>query len=102
VLANLLSNARIHTPAGTTVTASVATRQAGADVRIHDDGPGIPEAEQRRVFERFARGDSGRARTSGSTGLGLAIVTAVVEAHGGAVTLESEPGSTTFSVVLPR
>ena len=66
-----------------------------------DDGPGIPEEFQSTLFERFARGDSSRARTTGSTGLGLAIVQAVVEAHGGAVAVSSVPGETTFSVSLP-
>ena len=66
------------------------------------DGPGIAAELQEHVFERFARGDISRSRHAGSTGLGLAIVHAVVTAHGGTVTVSSEPGSTTFVVRLPQ
>ncbi|MEV0607315.1 ATP-binding protein [Polymorphospora rubra] len=102
VLANLLANARTHTPAGTTVTVSLAADPAGgALVTVADDGPGIPAELQPEVFERFARGDTSRSRAAGSTGLGLAIVAAVVEAHAGQVTVESRPGRTVFTVRLP-
>lgn len=102
VLANLLTNARVHTPAGTTVTTSVTTRSDGAAVlSVIDDGPGIPEALQPEVFERFARGDSSRSRRGGSTGLGLAIVAAVVKAHRGTIDLHSAPGDTRFVITLP-
>lgn len=102
VLMNLLTNARVHTPAGTTVTTSVTVADSGAVVlTVADDGPGIPEALQPEVFERFARGDSSRSRRGGSTGLGLAIVAAVVRAHGGRLELHSVPGDTRFVVVLP-
>jgi two-component system OmpR family sensor kinase len=70
-------------------------------VDVQDDGPGIPQELLPRVFERFARGDSSRSRASGSTGLGLAIVQAVAAAHGGAVTVDSLPGRTVFTVHLP-
>ena len=67
-----------------------------------DQGPGIPAAEAGRVFERFFRADPSRARASGGTGLGLSIVAAVVEAHGGTVEVESEPGlGATFRIALP-
>lgn len=103
VLANLLANARIHTPPGTTVTVSLSVApDATAVLSVADDGPGIPEQLQPEVFERFARGDSSRARRDGSsTGLGLAIVAAVVRAHGGTIALHSGPGSTAFVVTLP-
>ncbi|WP_246569112.1 sensor histidine kinase [Polymorphospora rubra] len=102
VLANLLANARTHTPAGTTVTVSLAADPAGgAVVTVADDGPGVPAELQPEVFERFARGDTSRSRAAGSTGLGLAIVAAVVEAHAGQVTVESRPGRTVFTVRLP-
>jgi two-component system, OmpR family, sensor kinase len=102
VLTNLLTNARVHTPAGTTVTTSVTTRSDGAAVlSVTDDGPGIPEALQPEVFERFARGDSSRSRRGGSTGLGLAIVAAVVKAHRGTIDLHSVPGDTRFVITLP-
>jgi two-component system OmpR family sensor kinase len=101
VVANLLANARVHTPAATIVVASVVVDQGSAKVRIADDGPGIDDRVRDTVFERFARGDSSRSRVAGSTGLGLAIVAAIVEAHGGTVGVESEPGNTVFTVSLP-
>ena len=103
VLMNLLANARVHTPEGSTVTAALAvdTDARRAIVTVADDGPGIPEELQSTLFERFARGDSSRNRATGSTGLGLAIVQAVVQAHRGEVTVVSEPGNTVFTVTLP-
>ncbi|MEW2114585.1 HAMP domain-containing sensor histidine kinase [Streptomyces sp. NPDC005474] len=110
VLVNLLANARTHTPPGTTVTARVRRRGPWLCVDVQDDGPGIPADLLPHVFERFARGDSSRSRSSGSssstgstgsTGLGLAIVRAVATAHGGAVTVDSVPGQTVFTVRLP-
>ncbi|MGA9376256.1 MAG: HAMP domain-containing sensor histidine kinase [Mycobacterium sp.] len=102
VLTNLLTNARVHTPAGTTVTTSVVVADTGEVVlTVADDGPGIPEALQPEVFERFARGDSSRSRRGGSTGLGLAIVAAVVKAHSGRLDLHSTPGDTRFVITLP-
>ena len=101
VAANLLANARSHTPEGTTVTVSV-TREGGAAVlRVHDDGPGIDPRLTEELFERFARGDRSRARQTGGTGLGLSIARAIVEAHGGSISVASEPGDTTFEVRLP-
>ncbi len=103
VLANLLANARTHTPAGTSVVTALGVTPTG-DVRltVADDGPGIPARLQPEVFERFARGDSSRSRRMGSTGLGLAIVAAVIRAHGGHIELDSVPGDTKFVVTLPR
>lgn len=101
VFSNLLANARVHTPAGTTVTVSAIVDDDTAEVRIVDDGPGIDPAIIANVFERFTRGDSSRSRAAGSTGLGLAIVEAVVTAHGGTVGVASEPGATVFTVRLP-
>ncbi|MFE6282950.1 ATP-binding protein [Streptomyces sp. NPDC057877] len=101
VLVNLLANARTHTPPGTTVTARVRRDGDRLCVDVQDDGPGIPPDLLPHVFERFARGDSARSRATGSTGLGLAIVQAVVTAHGGAVTVDSVPGRTAFTVHLP-
>jgi two-component system OmpR family sensor kinase len=103
VVMNLLANARVHTPEGTKVVAALAVDAAAREavVTVSDDGPGIPEELRDTLFERFARGDSSRNRATGSTGLGLAIVHAVVEAHGGTVTVTSEPGSTVFTVRLP-
>ncbi|MFI6936958.1 sensor histidine kinase [Streptomyces sp. NPDC050287] len=101
VFVNLLGNARTHTPPGTTVTARVRRRGPWLCVDVEDDGQGIPPELLPRVFERFARGDTSRSRTSGSTGLGLAIVQAVAAAHEGAVTVDSVPGRTVFTVHLP-
>ncbi|MDX2680969.1 HAMP domain-containing sensor histidine kinase [Streptomyces soliscabiei] len=101
VLVNLLANARTHTPPGTTVTARVQRRGPWLCVDVQDNGQGIPADLLPHVFERFARGDSSRSRASGSTGLGLAIVQAVATAHGGAVTVDSGPGRTVFTVHLP-
>nr|WP_202538580.1 HAMP domain-containing sensor histidine kinase [Streptomyces sp. SID8379] len=101
VLVNLLANARTHTPPGTTVTARVHRHGPWVCLDVQDDGPGIPAELAPHVFERFARGDSSRSRKAGSTGLGLAIVQAVAAAHGGAVTVDSVPGRTVFTVHLP-
>ncbi|TCO48973.1 sensor histidine kinase [Actinocrispum wychmicini] len=101
VLANLLANARTHTPPGTTVVTSLSTVDDGVALAVTDNGPGVPADLRDEVFERFARGDSSRSRAAGSTGLGLAIVAAVVHAHNGTVTLDSKPGETRFTVRLP-
>lgn len=102
VLANLLTNARVHTPPGTTVTAALDIDATDTAVwTVRDDGPGIPADLQPEVFQRFARGDSSRSRHAGSTGLGLAIVAAVVKAHGGDISVESIPGRTEFTVRIP-
>ena len=101
VVANLLANARVHTPPGTTVTTRLAGVDGGVELSVADDGPGVPADLQPEVFERFARGDSSRSRAHGSTGLGLSIVAAVVEAHHGRVDVASRPGRTVFTVWLP-
>jgi len=95
VVTNLLTNARTHTPAGTTVT--VTGRPDGFDV--HDDGPGFAPAFVEHAFERFARVDEARQRAGGA-GLGLALVDAIVRSHAGRVTIESAPGGTTIGVRL--
>ena len=101
VVANLLANARIHTPEGTRVTAALGTLEGRAIVTVTDTGPGIPDEVQPVLFERFARADTSRSRATGSTGLGLAIVAAVAQAHQGDVTFSSRPGETVFRVSLP-
>ena len=95
VVTNLLTNARKHTPSGTTVT--VTGRPSG--FTVHDDGPGIPPDMVDDAFERFVRGDSARGR-AGGVGLGLALVDAIVRAHHGQVSLDSRPGSTSVTVTL--
>ncbi len=101
VLANLLANARTHTPPGTVVSCGLRSDPQGAVITVTDNGPGIPPELQAEVFGRFVRGDSSRSRAAGSTGLGLAIVSAVAAAHGGSVGLQSRPGRTQFWVRLP-
>ncbi|MGZ4750917.1 MAG: sensor histidine kinase [Oryzihumus sp.] len=101
IVANLLANARTHTPPGTTVRTSVAETDGEVSVTVEDNGPGIPDALQPNVFQRFARGEASRSRAAGSTGLGLSIVHAVTLAHGGRVDLSSKPGQTVFRVALP-
>lgn len=102
VLANLLSNARKHTPAGTLVTTTVRPGpDRWVEAVIADNGPGIDPAFLPHLFDRFARADTARSSTEGSTGLGLAIVKAVAEAHGGTVGCASEPGRTVFTLRLP-
>jgi two-component system, OmpR family, sensor kinase len=102
MLANLLANARAHTPPGSTVTVRLdAGQDSLACLTVTDDGPGIPGDLQPSAFERFVRGDTARTHAGGSTGLGLAIVHGVVTAHHGRVTLASQPGQTTFTVLLP-
>ena len=95
VVTNLLTNARKHTPAGTTVTVTV--RSDGFDV--HDDGPGFPPEFVGHAFERFARVDQARQRAGGA-GLGLSLVQAIVRSHGGTVRITSAPGGTTIAVRL--
>ncbi|MFB7496340.1 ATP-binding protein [Streptomyces sp. NPDC056161] len=101
VLANLLANARTHTPPGTRVTLSLTPYADHIELSVADDGPGVPEALQTEIFDRFTRADPGRSRRTGGTGLGLAIVDAVVTAHHGTIALTSSPGSTAFLLRLP-
>ena len=101
VLDNLLTNAAMHTPPGTAVSVGVRVRDGRAQVRIADAGPGIPAADQERVFDRFYRVDKARSRDRGGSGLGLAVARSLVRAHGGTIELATEPGSTVFTVSLP-
>ncbi|MGB4271393.1 MAG: HAMP domain-containing sensor histidine kinase [Propionicimonas sp.] len=103
VIANLLANARTHTPPGTRVEVGLRSEPGWAVITISDNGPGVPEAIRDSVFERFTRAEASRVRHEGgsSTGLGLAIVAAVVGAHRGRVSLDSGPGATTFTVRIP-
>jgi len=102
VAANLLSNARLHTPTGTPVHVGVRTSHSTAVLEVADEGPGLASEETQRVFERFYRADPSRSRASGGSGLGLSIVAAIAAAHGGMATVESTPGAgATFRVELP-
>jgi len=102
ILINLVSNAHKYTPQGGRVT--VATRAEGAQVRIsvRDTGIGLSSEEQQKLFTKFFRAQHPLVREAGGTGLGLAITRALVELHGGTLTVDSAPGQgATFSVALP-
>ena len=98
VVRNLLDNAAHH--ARSEVVVSLVESSTEVTLRVVDDGPGIPDADRERVFERFAKLDDARGRDGGGAGLGLAIVHDVVVAHGGSVAVENAPGAA-FTVVLP-
>jgi two-component system OmpR family sensor kinase len=103
VVANLLANARAHTPAGTKIDVSIARDTDGIRIAIADNGPGLSVEDQEKIFERFYRADSSRVRVDGEgSGLGLSIVDAVMKAHGGSVTVISELGKgATFTLFFP-
>ena len=103
VILNLLSNARKHTDEGTRVTAGLAvdTARREAVVTVSDNGPGIAPDFLPKIFDRFTRADKARSGSVGTTGLGLAIVQAIVQAHGGSIQVQSQPGHTVFTVRLP-
>jgi two-component system OmpR family sensor kinase len=103
VLANLLRNALVHTPAGTPIEVSLGEDGDAAIVTVRDHGPGIPGADAQQLFERFWRSESGRERGKAGAGLGLAIVAAIVDAHHGSVSAENAPdGGARFVVRLPH
>ncbi len=103
VLGNLVANAMQHTPESAGITVRVGTDKDNAVLEVCDEGPGMSKEDAHRVFERFYRADSSRARASGGTGLGLSIVDSLVFAHGGAVTVATAPGQgCRFKVNLPR
>ena len=102
VLFNLLDNAVRFTPPGGRVTVHASTKNGSVDVAVADTGPGIASEHLPRVFERFYRVDPGRSRDEGGTGIGLAIARSVVEAHGGRIWAESQPGKgSVFTFELP-
>lgn len=106
LLTNLVTNARVHTPAGTTVTIELTGDPEGAPTAhaswlVTDDGPGVPLEAQGRIFERFARAADHDAAHPRGSGLGLAIVAAVVAAHRGRIVFSSEPGRTIVGATLP-
>ncbi|MEY2743380.1 MAG: hypothetical protein RL310_289 [Actinomycetota bacterium] len=93
VIANLLANARAHTPNGTQISITAMQGVSETTIAVSDKGPGLSKADQDRIFERFYRADPSRVRNSGEgSGLGLSIVDAVMKAHGGYVTVKSEVG----------
>lgn len=102
VFGNLINNAFTHTPEGTNVTVRLREEPGWVVGEVQDDGPGMTHEEAAHAFERFYRADPARTRAQGGSGLGLSIVSGIVEAHGGVVTLASEPGhGALFQVRLP-
>jgi two-component system OmpR family sensor kinase len=102
VVGNLLSNVRVHTPAGSPLTVEIAVEAEHLLLRIADSGPGLAPQDAERVFDRFFRADPDRARDTGGAGLGMSIVKAVIQAHHGTVTLDTAPGKgLTVRVRLP-
>jgi two-component system phosphate regulon sensor histidine kinase PhoR len=102
-LRNLVSNAITYAPEHTTITIDAIETADRVAISVSDEGPGIPDDELARVFERFYRVDKSRARDPGGTGLGLAIVRHLVELHSGSVRVENRPsGGAKFTMTLPR
>lgn len=100
VISNLLANARTHTPAGTAITVRAWSDEKGGYISVGDNGPGLSDEDQKKIFERFYRADVSRVRNGGEgTGLGLSIVDAVMRGHGGSVSVHSELGKgSTFTL----
>ena len=99
---NLIENAIRYSPEKTKVGIGVSERNGMVKISVKDQGPGIPEDEQDRIFERFYRVDPARSRQTGGTGLGLSIVKHVVSQHNGEISLWSVPGEgSTFTIALP-
>ncbi len=103
VLLNLLTNAAKYSPRGSTITVEVQGEGAWAQVRVADQGPGVPAEERQRIFEPYVRGERAQQSGSAGLGLGLAVVKALVELQGGRVGVESRPGEgACFWFTLPR
>lgn len=100
VFANLIENVLRHTPIGTRIVLTLSTTSGTAMVRLDDDGPGIPEAERQKAFQRFYRLD--RSRGSAGNGLGLSLVAAVTELHGGVISLADNAPGLSVALKFPR
>ena len=99
---NLLDNAAKFSDSETTIELTAVSKQGGVEVSVADEGLGIAAEDQARLFEPFYRADRSRTRQTGGVGLGLALVKRIVQAHGGAIRIESEPGAgSRFVVTLP-
>ena len=104
IIANLLSNARTHTPDGTPIAVMITADDSEVSISVSDQGPGMSNIDQEKIFERFYRADGSRKRKGeDGTGLGLSIVDAVMKGHGGSATVVSEIGKgSTFTLNFPR
>jgi signal transduction histidine kinase len=101
VLSNLIDNALRYTPPGGEITLGALAQDDVTLITVQDTGVGIPPQHLPHVFDRFYRGDSARSRDGGESGLGLAIAKAIIEAHGGTISVDSTPGAgTTFTIAL--
>ena len=102
-MANLLANARTHTPPGTPISVIARQDVSGTTIDVSDQGPGLSQEDQARIFERFYRVDPSRQRSSvEGSGLGLSIVDAVMRSHGGHVSVDSKLGEgATFILHFP-
>lgn len=98
-MSNLIDNAIKYTQAGGAVMVRARGINGEVEIRVEDNGPGIPAADLPRIFERFYRADKARSREHGGTGLGLSIVKHIVLAHGGTVKAESEVGKGTAIIL---
>ena len=99
---NIVDNAIKHTPRGGTITIRVREDSSHVFLEVEDTGPGIPQNQLARVFDRFYRVEEGRSRDSGGAGLGLSIAEWNVKVHGGRLTVQSQPGcGSIFAIVLP-
>ncbi len=101
ILSNLLDNARRYTPRGGSITIDLRTVGSMAEVTVTDTGPGVPDEERDRIFERLVRLDAGRAQDHGGAGLGLPIARALARAHGGELTCLPHQGGAQFRFRLP-
>ncbi len=102
ILVNLLTNAHEYTPDGASIEIGARALGAEVEISVSDNGPGIPEEQLQRIFDRFTRGDAGLTQRVGGTGLGLAISKSLAEAHGGSIGAESTVGQgSTFRLRLP-
>jgi signal transduction histidine kinase len=102
ILVNLLTNAHEYSPERASIQVTARVADAGVEIDVIDNGPGIPPAQMEHIFERFVRGDAGLTQRVGGTGLGLAISKSLVELHGGTIAVDSEVGrGSTFRLLLP-
>lgn len=103
VLSNLMSNAAKFSPLNSEIQLTIECENDSIRISVTDTGPGIAEADQHDIFEKFTQIDSSDTRQKGGTGLGLSIASAIIEQHGGTIGLSSKPGhGSTFYVMLPR